>query len=66
MAELYSTGYAQWHAWSANTAIAYSAYTGAGVVMATLAAVFVYTLAPYACGSGIPEVSVRAYMFTNI
>jgi H+/Cl- antiporter ClcA len=50
----------QWHPWSQllndGVGLAFVAYTVLAVCMATLAAIMVYTLAPYASGSGIPEV----------
>ena len=52
---------AAWHKWSTliggGEAVEFAAYAIIAVVIAVLAAIMVFVLAPYACGSGIPEVS---------
>ena len=45
----------------------YFVYVSIGVVFATLAGMFVTVLAPYAAGSGIPEVSeIMAYVTGSV
>ncbi|CAF4504795.1 unnamed protein product [Rotaria socialis] len=57
---------AHWHGWSslfhvtsdtaAEYVVNYIAYIVTGVFFATICAILVRTFAPYACGSGVPEV----------
>ncbi|CAF0815385.1 unnamed protein product [Rotaria sp. Silwood1] len=57
---------ANWHEWSnlfhvngngaAKYAVNYIAYVFFGCIFATVCAILVKTFAPYACGSGVPEV----------
>ena len=49
-----------------NYAFDYFVYVSIGVVFATLAGMFVTVLAPYAAGSGIPEVSEMMVIIIDV
>ena len=46
----------EWVSWDQSWIVGYFLYTGLAVIFGLLSAVFVYQYAPYAAGSGIPEV----------